>query len=115
MRILVVEDHDDSRQVLLKLLRHWGYEVTAADCMREALKLINDAKFDVLVSDLGLPDGDGTDLVGEVKMRQPLMKIVALTGRESETDRQRGREAGFDSYLTKPIDFQELRSVLGSP
>jgi CheY-like chemotaxis protein len=115
MRILVVEDHGDSRLVLSNLLRHWGYDVTATGCMREAVRLVNDAPFDVLVSDLGLPDGDGIDLVGEVRTLQPRIKTVALTGRESESDRERGKAAGFHDYLTKPIDFQELRSVLGNP
>jgi CheY-like chemotaxis protein len=115
MRILIVEDHGDSRLVLANLLRHWGYKVTPAACMLEAVQLLGDAEFDVLVSDLELPDGDGIDLANKARAHQPLMKMVALTGRGTEADRQRGKEAGFHSYLIKPIDFQELRSVLGNP
>jgi CheY-like chemotaxis protein len=115
MRILVVEDHGDSRLVLSNLLGHWGYEVTTVGTVHDALQSLGGASFDVLLADLGLPDGDGLELAAEAKKRQPHTKIVALTGRESEADRRQGMAAGFDHYLTKPIDFQELRGVLGQP
>ena len=67
--------------------------------------------FDVLVADLNLPDGDGVDLVREAKRTQPL-KAIAVTGRTSEKEREAALRAGFDSYLTKPVDFHELREAL---
>lgn len=63
-----------------------------------------------LLSDLGLPDGDGLDLVTKTKAIQPKLKAIALTARESVY--RLGQRAGFDYYLTKPFDFHELRSVL---
>jgi DNA-binding response OmpR family regulator len=71
-------------------------------------------KFDFLISDLNLPDGDGIALVREAKKAQTL-GAIALTGRTSDEERAQGLSAGFDYYLTKPIDFHELRSALGIP
>ena len=113
MHILLVEDHNDTRTVLSKLLSHCGYDVAAAENVRDALSLLHNFRFDVLLSDIGLPDGDGFGLVAEAKRRQRL-RAVALTALASDSDRQHGREAGFDDYLTKPLDFGRLRAVLGS-
>jgi DNA-binding response OmpR family regulator len=68
-------------------------------------------RFDAILSDLGLPDGSGCDVIREAKRRQGLAG-VALTARGEEDDVARGREAGFDYHLTKPVDFAELRTVL---
>ena len=83
LRILVVEDHGDTLQA-----------------------------FDVVLADIALPDGSGYDLVAEAKRKRPV-KAVALTGFGTPDDIKRGREAGFDFHLTKPVDFHELRAVLG--
>ncbi len=68
-------------------------------------------RFDAIVSDLGLPDGSGYDVIREAKRRQQLTG-VALTARGEWKDIQEGREAGFDYHLTKPVDFSQLRGVL---
>jgi CheY-like chemotaxis protein len=115
VHILVVEDHEDTRSALSKLLARFGYNVAAAENCREALLLLDNLRFDVLVSDIGLPDGDGFELVGEAKRRQPLARTVALTALTGEEDRERGRRAGFDHYLTKPLEFEKLRGLLNSP
>jgi len=111
MRILVVEDHGDTRRVLLSMLTRWGYEVSAADSVASGLEFVKAKHFDVLLSDIGLPDGDGYDLVIAAKQICDF-KAVALTAYGSADDVSRGRAAGFDHHLTKPVDFQELRSVL---
>lgn len=80
---------------------------------RDARARLKEMHFDVLISDLNLPDGDGLDLVREAKQKQSL-KAIALTGRATAEERQAGLEAGFDYYLTKPINFQELRKTLGN-
>lgn len=80
--------------------------------MQEALCLLENLRFEVLVSDLGLPDGNGLDLVVEAKKRQPWKKTVALTAHECSGDKELGLRAGFDEYLTKPFDFHQLRSLL---
>jgi DNA-binding response OmpR family regulator len=73
---------------------------------------LGEMEFDILISDLNLPDGDGIDLVREAKRRQHL-KAIAVTARTSAEERECGLRAGFDFYLTKPIDFNELRCALG--
>ncbi len=112
MHILVVEDHGDTRSVLRRLLEHCGYDVAAAENVHDALSLLENLRFDVLLSDIGLPDGDGLQLVKEAKKRHSFKKAVALTAWDRDEDRERGLRAGFDDYLTKPLDFMKLRSVL---
>jgi CheY-like chemotaxis protein len=112
VHILLVEDHPDTRSVLSRLLIHCGYEVAAAENVHDALQLLDHLRFDVLLSDIGLPDGDGLQLVREARKRQPLKQTVALTALATADDRARGYRAGFDHYLTKPVDFYRLRSVL---
>ncbi len=112
MNILLVEDHEDSRVVLSNLLIHCGHEVASAGNVKDALRLLDHLRFDVLVSDIGLPDGNGLDLVVEAKKRQPWKKTVALTAHERRGEKERGLQAGFDEYLTKPFDFHKLRSLL---
>ena len=84
--------------------------VTAKNAV-EARARLQEMHFDVLVADLGLPDGDGADLVSEAKRKHGL-KAIAVTGRAAEVDRAAGIAAGFDLFLTKPIDLHELRQAL---
>ncbi|HEY2139053.1 MAG TPA: response regulator [Chthoniobacterales bacterium] len=112
MNILIVEDHQDTRRVLSNLLGRADHEVITASGVADAVKLLENMRVNVLLSDLGLPDGDGLDLVAKAKSLQPKLKAIALTGRESIADYRRGQKAGFDHYLTKPFDFHELRSLL---
>jgi CheY-like chemotaxis protein len=112
LRILFVEDHLDSRKIVAKLLEHSGHKVVVADCAGAALERLNEARFDVLLSDIGLPDGSGYALVTEAKKKHPGMKAIALTGFVTAQDAQFSKQAGFDFHLTKPVDFHELRTAL---
>src|SRR5262249_49598669 len=112
LRILVVEDHRDTLQALSNLLTHFGHEISVADDAESARKIIRSKEFDVVLADISLPDGSGYDLVAEAK-REQAVKAVALTGFGAPDDIERGKEAGFDFHLTKPVDFHELRAVLG--
>ena len=112
LRILFVEDHADSRRIIANLLNHSGYNVSVADCAGTALHMLNTQKFDVIVSDIGLPDGSGYALIMLAKQCQASIIAVALTGFSAEQDIRFSREVGFDFYLTKPVDFHELRTVL---
>jgi CheY-like chemotaxis protein len=112
VNILLVEDHSDSREVLSNLLTHCGHDVTTAANLQDALVLLGHLRFEVLVSDIGLPDGSGLELVAEAKKRQPWKKTVALTARAQNGEKELGLQAGFDEYLTKPFDFHLLRSLL---
>jgi PAS domain S-box-containing protein len=111
LRILLVEDHADTRRTLSRLLSHFGHDISVADSTRTALDIVKAKQFDVILSDIGLPDGSGYDVISQAKRNQRV-KGVALTGFGSEADIRRGQEAGFDFHLVKPVDFHELRSVL---
>ena len=112
LRILVVEDHGETLRTMSRLLAHFGHEISMADGARRALEIIESKNFDVVLSDIGLPDGSGYDVISHAKRKQPV-KGVALTGFDKEEDIERSKKAGFDFHLTKPVDFHELRTVLG--
>src|SRR5207244_1425652 len=112
LRILVVEDHADTLEALSRLLDHFGHEISTAEDAQSAREMINSKEFDVILCDIALPDGNGYDIIAEAKRKRPL-KAVALSGFAARDDIERGRKAGFDFHLTKPVDFHELGSVLG--
>jgi len=111
MRILLVEDHEDTNRSLTNLLRRRGYHVQSALNFQSALELSEKEDFDVLLSDLGLPDGNGIDLMGKISSKQPLVGI-ALTGFGMEADILRSREVGFQHHLVKPIDLNKLDALI---
>lgn len=112
LRILVVEDHNDTLEALSRLLSHFGHEISVADRAENAINQIKSKQFDVVLCDIALPDGSGYDVIAEAKRKHPV-KAVALTGFGGTEDVERGKKAGFDFHLTKPVDFHELRAVLG--
>lgn len=112
VNILLVEDHTDTRRVLSSLLGRSGHEILTAKGVTDALQVLSSTRVNVLLSDLGLTDGDGLDLVVKAKTLQPKISAIALTARGSENDQEQGKKAGFDHYLTKPFDFHELRTLL---
>ena len=111
LRLLLVDDHADTRGVLSRLLTKCGHEVVTTDSAQKALELLQRRRFDALISDIGLPGENGYYLVREAKRKYPL-KAVALSGFGTDTDVQRSLEAGFDYHVTKPVDFDGLRSLL---
>jgi CheY-like chemotaxis protein len=111
LRILVVEDHADTLRVLARLLDHFGHKISVADSTQSALQFLQSNVFDVILADINLPDGSGYEVVSQAKQKQAV-KAVALTGFDREEDIRRGKEAGFDFHLSKPVDFHELRTVL---
>src|SRR5437868_2417423 len=112
LRILVVEDHGDTRRTLARLLSHFGHQIAVADSVESALRTFSSQQFDAIVSDIGLPDGSGYEIIKQAKPRYPV-KAIALTGFGMDADLVRSKAAGFDFHLTKPVDFAELRTVLG--
>ena len=108
----MVEDHTDTLQALSRLLSHFGHEISLADTAQGALNTIESKEFDVVLCDIALPDGNGYDVVAQAKRKRPV-KAVALTGFSTTDDINRAQQAGFDFHLTKPVDFHELRAVLG--
>jgi signal transduction histidine kinase/ActR/RegA family two-component response regulator len=107
IRALLVEDHRDTARVMAKLLRGNGYDVDAAATFTEATNLLKSKPYDVMVSDIGLPDGSGLDLMRHARASQNLVGI-ALSGFGMEHDIRRSKEAGFSVHLTKPLNFQLL-------
>ena len=110
MRILLVEDHEDTNRSLTSLLRRRGYQVQSALTFQSALELSAKGEFDVLISDLGLPDGSGIDLIQKLASKPPLG--IALTGFGMEQDIRKSREAGFHHHLVKPIDLNKLDALI---
>jgi PAS domain S-box-containing protein len=111
LRILLVEDHRDTRHAMSRLLTHFGHQTSVADSTRRALEMMASQRFDLVLCDIGLPDGSGYDVISKAKANGPI-KAVAITGFGTDEDIRRSKEAGFDFHLIKPVDFQELRTVL---
>ncbi|HEX7185512.1 MAG TPA: ATP-binding protein [Thermoanaerobaculia bacterium] len=113
-RILVVEDNVDAADALAELLRLWGHDVEVAHDGAAALEQARLHQPGVVLLDIGLPGMDGYQ-VTEALQRMPDLPrplIIALTGYGQESDRQRSRRAGFDHHLVKPVDLEQLRSLL---
>lgn len=110
-RILLVEDHEDSLRAMSKVLKSFHYDVTTSMNVAEALACAAVADFDLLICDLGLPDGTGTDLMRALCAARPIPGI-ALTGYGMEADIQQTKDAGFKRHFIKPIDFLELNDAI---
>lgn len=112
LKILLVEDHDDTSRILSRLLERLGHQVRTADSVASALAAA-DEPFDLLLSDIGLPDGTGIELMQQLRQRgRNGFPAVALTGFGMEEDIAKTREVGFTAHLTKPINFQRLQIVV---
>jgi PAS domain S-box-containing protein len=111
IRILLVEDHEPTRTTLTGLLLRRRYQVAAAATAAEARALAGARSFDLLITDIGLPDGNGYDLMNELGQKNHL-RGIALTGYGMEHDVARSETAGFDAHLTKPVRIQSLEAAL---
>ncbi len=111
LNILIVEDHDNTATVMSKLLRHNGHEVVTASTVRQALEVLRTTPLDLLVSDLGLPDGNGFQVMRELAKISDA-KGIAISGYGMEEDLERSSRAGFSAHLTKPIDVQKLQETI---
>lgn len=110
-RILVVEDHEDTLRSMKLLLKRMGYEVLAADNMGDALRIAEEEPFDILLSDIGLPDGSGLELLRRIRERREV-PALALSGFGMDEDLERSRDAGFFDHLTKPVSIDRLRAAI---
>ena len=111
LRILLVEDHKDTRRTLSRLLTHFGHDVVTADNVEGAMARMASNNIDAVLCDIGLPDGSGYEVAAQARATGRI-KAIALTGFGTEQDVQRSKEAGFDFHLVKPINFQELQKIL---
>ena len=111
LRVLLVEDHPDTREVLARLLDAANYRVKTASSVAAALQLAAAERFDVVVSDLGLPDGTGYDLMKQLRDRHGI-KGIALSGYGMDQDQRRSREVGFLDHVIKPVNVTQLVAVI---
>ena len=109
-KILIVEDHAASRKGMRALLERRGYVVFEAASMAEGLNLAVKQSFALIISDIGLPDGDGCTFMRELRKLRPASVALALSGYGTERDRQQAREAGFAELLTKPVNIRALEA-----
>ena len=111
LRIFLVEDHPDTLDAMCLYLKHVGHTVRSARTIQEALKKIAGGNYDVLISDIGLSDGNGWDLIREMGDCRPQFAI-AMSGYGTVADRERSAEAGFRHHLIKPVSLEKLAAVL---
>jgi PAS domain S-box-containing protein len=113
LRLLLVEDHDSTREVLTRILRRAGHEVHGTATGTGALELLRKTgPFDALITDLGLPDRNGFDLLREIRATHPTLLAIALSGYGMDQDVKRAKDAGFAAHLVKPVPFDQLRALL---
>ena len=112
LQILLVEDHGDTARILSRLLRNQGHEVRTAGDLKTALKLSREWEFDLLISDLGLPDGNGRDLMSQLRFIRPTIPGIAISGFGTEEDIHLSQEAGFEEHLVKPVSIPALRAAI---
>lgn len=105
--VLVVEDNFDTASALAKLLEHFGHSVKIAGNVGVALSMVGKDHFDVIVSDLALPDGTGYELMNELR-RKTAIKGIAISGRDGVEDIERSKAAGFAHHMVKPVSVSGL-------
>ena len=110
--ILLVEDHDDTRGVFTRLLRSWGHEVSAANSVATGLAALAGGNANVILSDIGLPDGTGCDFITTVRPTHPHVLAIAISAYCTDADKERSRAAGFDLHFNKPLDIARLYNLL---
>jgi CheY-like chemotaxis protein len=110
--IFLVEDHENTARALKMYLELLGHEVHVAHDVKSAVKMAGDIDYDVLVSDIGLPDGTGWDLMKKLNGARPY-RAIAISGFASPNDIARSKAAGFFEHLAKPITPEDLMPAIG--
>ena len=110
-RVIVVEDHASTAEALRKFLTTIGYKVYIAPDIASARGLAKAIEFDVLVSDLRLPDGTGWDLMEELSATKPI-RAIAISGHNTDVDIERSRKVGFLDHIAKPLVAEELTAAI---
>ena len=109
LKILLVENHEDTLKYLARYLEIQGHEVSGVRDMVSAIKALSSSTFDVLISDIGLPDGDGWQLMRQLESK-PFG--IAMSGFGTHSDRQKSLAAGYKHHLTKPFLPEDLDALL---
>jgi DNA-binding response OmpR family regulator len=108
MRLLIVEDNEELAELLTKGLKTAGYEADMLSTVEEARAVLSTTFYAALILDLGLPDGDGLELLRELRQRDNPIPVLVLTARGGLHDRVHGLRSGADDYLVKPFALEEL-------
>jgi CheY-like chemotaxis protein len=111
MTILLIENHEDTASYIKRFLEQLGHEVAVAADGPSAISALNDRRFDVILSDIGLPDGDGWTLMEQIRGKTQAYAI-AMSGFGSAGDIARSYSVGYQGHLTKPFTPDKLRELL---
>ena len=116
VRVLIVDDYEDSAKLIAKLMNRHGYETHTHGTGRDVVDVAGAFKPHVILCDIGLPDVDGYQVARRIKGHEELRStlLIAVTGYVEESDRRASLEAGFDAHLAKPIDIQRLKDTIDS-
>lgn len=112
--ILAVDDEEDTRQLLVQTLTHYGATVTTASSAAEALSELVAKNPDILVSDIGMPEEDGYSLIRRARAQNIKIPAIALTAFTRAQDRMRALSSGFQNHVSKPVEPDELATVIAS-
>jgi two-component system response regulator TctD len=119
MRVLLVEDNEDLSSLLVRGLATAGFAVDCVTTAANADSALSTTRFAVVILDLGLPDGDGLDILASLRRRDDPTPVIVLTARSAVPDRVKALQSGADDYLTKPFALEELiarlRALLRRP
>jgi CheY-like chemotaxis protein len=111
-RILLVEDHQDTANAFARMLRKDRYDVSIAGSAAEARELCQHAKFDLLICDISLPDGNGSEILKAARQCHPNTAGIIVSGHDEHAQLQQARDAGFAKIFLKPLDYASLREAL---
>jgi two-component system response regulator HydG len=109
--ILIVDD-DIAHRTMLRILLGWEYEIVEADCGSKAIEKIQNAPFDLVLMDVCMPEISGVEALGRIKDTNPRVPVIMMTAYSSAQTANRAMEKGAFDYLTKPFDFDNLRSTI---
>ncbi|MGI8494711.1 MAG: response regulator [Pyrinomonadaceae bacterium] len=118
LRVLLVDDEADSRELLKIILEKCEADITTASSAAEAFELFQNAQFDIIISDIGMPDEDGFSLIRKIRKlsaeRRGKIPAIALTAYARAEDRQQALRAGFQMHVAKPVEPEELLTVMAN-
>ncbi|MDH4395190.1 MAG: response regulator transcription factor [Limnobacter sp.] len=114
LNLVVVEDHELTREELIVLLRRQGWHVDGADCGEQLNALLLQKEYHIAILDLNLPHEDGLSIASRLKNSHPNLGLIMLTARTRSVDRQQGYQSGADVYLNKPLNPDELIAVVAN-
>ena len=112
IRVLLVDDHEDTNRSLALLLRRRGYKVETATSLAAAEVLYHTEAYDVLVCDMNLPDGSGLDLLGRLAAKPPRLGAIIVSGYNTDEDIDRSLAAGYQAHLGKPVEVDRIDAAI---